>query len=88
MLVGLTVYDDDAKARRVAAEHASRSYGHDFADQVDRLLVAGDPARCAERFQEYLDAGAQLVLAQVTCDGEDRPAMLRRFGEDVLGRLR
>jgi probable F420-dependent oxidoreductase len=88
VLVGLTVYQDDARARRVAADHASRSYGHDFTDQVDRLLVAGDPSRCAERFQEYLDAGAQLVLAQVTCDPEDRPAMLRRLGEDVLGRVR
>jgi probable F420-dependent oxidoreductase len=88
VLVSLTVFDDDAKARRVAADFASRSYGHDFTPYVDKLLVAGDPARCVERFEEYLEAGAQLVLAQVTCEQEDRPAMLRRFGEDVLGRLR
>jgi alkanesulfonate monooxygenase SsuD/methylene tetrahydromethanopterin reductase-like flavin-dependent oxidoreductase (luciferase family) len=88
VLVSLTVYQDDAKARRVAADFASRSYGHDFTPYLDKLLVAGDPARCIERLTEYVQAGAELVLAQITCEKEDRSEMLRCFGEDILGGLR
>jgi len=88
VLVSLTVFPDDAKARHVAIESASRSYGHDFSPYVDKLIVAGDPARCIERLTEYVEAGAQLVLAQVVCDKADRPEMLRCFAEDVLGGLR
>lgn len=83
-----TVYPDEAKAKRIAAEIVGGNYQQDFSYMVDRYMLAGTPESCRRRLQEYIDAGAQKVVIQLGCPPEDLEAMLPRVAEEVVAAFR
>lgn len=57
------VDDDGERARRELLVHLSQRYAGQFEPHVvDRYCVAGTPAECAARVQEYAEAGARHVV--------------------------
>jgi alkanesulfonate monooxygenase SsuD/methylene tetrahydromethanopterin reductase-like flavin-dependent oxidoreductase (luciferase family) len=45
----------------------SRQYNQDFTKLVPRYALAGTPEDCRKRLQEYIDAGAKMVILAPGC---------------------
>lgn len=56
LLIGVTIDENRGRTRELDADIAARSYGRDFRPFVDRYLIAGDAAECAERIVCYREA--------------------------------
>ncbi|MGE3447561.1 MAG: LLM class flavin-dependent oxidoreductase [Microbacteriaceae bacterium] len=61
------VHRDHDTAVAYAIEKLGRAYKQDFHRMIDRYLLVGTPERCARRLQEYLDAGARMVIFSPAC---------------------
>lgn len=85
--VWVTVTEERAQAREMAAELALDLYGQGFKERLDTYLVAGTPAGCVSRLLEYGEAGADLVLVMLMAPTAARPAMLELFASEVLPAL-
>ncbi len=84
-LVQFICIDDDAeRARETAIRVQSRGYGIDFAQYVDRYVIAGTAQMCAARIAAYRAAGAGHLIFNWACEAVDVPRMAHRLVEDVL----
>lgn len=60
-----SVIDDDPQAARLQAiTWLSHHYRQDFEPLVDKYVVHGDLAGCARRLEEYVSAGADMLVLQ------------------------
>ena len=78
-----TMYADGEKARRIAAERVGGTYQQDFS-KLGRYLIAGTPAECRRRVEEYADAGAGHVILAPACPADDVGAMMEEFAAELL----
>ena len=81
----ISLYDTEQEAAEVAARQLGGQYlyGGDFINIVRRYCLLGTPEQCAERMQEYIDAGARHIVFSITCRPEDR----ERHLEDIAAKL-
>ena len=81
----ISIYGTEQEAAEIAARQLGGQYlyGGDFINIVRRYCLLGAPEQCAERLQEYIDAGARHIVFSVTCLPEDR----ERHLEDIAGKL-
>ena len=81
----ISIYDTEQEAAEVAARQLGGQYlyGGDFINIVRRYCLLGTPEQCAERMQEYIDAGARHIVFSITCLPEDR----ERHLEDIAAKL-
>jgi probable F420-dependent oxidoreductase len=53
--------------RQMCIDMLSRQYAQDFTKLVPRYALAGTPEDCRQRLQEYIDAGAEMVILAPGC---------------------
>ena len=81
----ISIYETEQEAAETAAQQLGGQYlyGGDFINIVRRYCLLGTPEQCAERLQEYVDAGARHIVFSITCPPEDR----ERHIEDIAAKL-
>jgi probable F420-dependent oxidoreductase len=63
------VHEDRDQAIEMAAQRLSVQYNQDFSKLVHKYAVAGNPADCVARLNEYIAAGAQTIMLNSACPG-------------------
>ncbi|MFT4582674.1 MAG: putative F420-dependent oxidoreductase [Gammaproteobacteria bacterium] len=84
MFLFTTVHDDRRKAIEMAAATLSKQYAQDFSELVHKYAVAGNPDDCKARLNEYIDAGARLVLLSPCCPDAEVDANLENIAKGVV----
>ena len=81
----ISIYPTEEGAAHTAAEALGGRYlyGGDFLNIVRNYCLLGPPEQCAERLQEYIDAGARHIVFSIACPREDR----ERHIDDIANRL-
>ncbi len=81
----ISLYPTEEEAANVAAEALGGRYlyGGDFLNIVRNYCLLGSPEQCAERLQEYIDAGARHIVFSIACPREDR----ERHIDEIANRL-
>lgn len=81
----ISMYETEQEAAEIAARQLGGQYlyGGDFINIVRRYCLLGTPEQCAERLQEYIDAGARHIVFSITCPPEDR----ERHIEEIAAKL-
>ena len=79
-----------ARARnRRAIDYLSRNYAQDFTKLVPRYALAGDPDACRVRVQEFIDAGASLViLAPASDSGAESDRNVEFMADNIVTPMR
>ncbi|MEL6983891.1 MAG: LLM class flavin-dependent oxidoreductase, partial [Actinomycetota bacterium] len=61
------VNEDRDTALELANEQLSLQYNQDFSNLVGKYALAGSPADCIERLNQYIDAGARTIILAHGC---------------------
>ena len=82
----ISIYETEQEAAEVAARLLGGQYlyGGDFINIVRRYCLLGTAEQCAERLQEYIDAGARHVVFSITCLPEDRERHLEEIAAKLI----
>ncbi len=86
----ISIYPTEEEAAEVAARQLGGTYLYsgDFINIVRRYCLLGPPARCIERLQEYIDAGARHIVFSITCPEEDRERHLETIAKEIIPHFR
>lgn len=81
----ISIYETEQEAAEIAARQLGGQYlyGGEFINIVRRYCLLESPEQCAERLQEYIDAGARHIVFSITCPPEDR----ERHIEEIAAKL-
>jgi hypothetical protein len=82
------VTNDLAAGRCCATEFLSRLYNQPFDTLVDHIGIVGPAEVCAERLQQFLDAGVRYLILAPTCDALEQVAQLELYAQRVIPYLR
>lgn len=82
------VDEDGAKAKQAAIDMLSTNYSQDFTELVDKYALAGDPEHCRSRLQEYIDAGARMVMLAPATSESASPANVALMANEVVSKFR
>ena len=74
--------------RQMCIDMLSRQYNQDFTRLVPRYALAGSPADCRKRLQEYVDAGAEMVILAPGCAEDYADENIRLIAEEVIPEFR
>ncbi len=74
--------------RQLCIDMLSRQYNQDFTKLVPRYALAGTPEDCRKRLQEYIDAGAKMVILAAGCPEEYADENLRLMAKEVMPEFR
>jgi alkanesulfonate monooxygenase SsuD/methylene tetrahydromethanopterin reductase-like flavin-dependent oxidoreductase (luciferase family) len=88
VMLQVTIYAEAAKAKRVAAEQASMIFGAENGLRATRYSVIGTGQQIRERVQEYVSAGARMLLVTLLCPKEDWAPMEERWRHEVMAAFR
>ena len=82
----ITIYPTEEEAAQVAAQQLGGQYlyGGEFINIVRRYCLLGTPEQCAERLQEYVEAGARHIVFSITCRPEDRERHLEEISSSLI----
>ena len=86
----ISIYPTEQEAAEAAARQLGSTYlyGGEFINIVRRYCLLGTPEQCAERLQEYIDAGARNVIFSITCPPEDRERHLETIAGEIIPMFR
>ncbi len=82
------IYRSRDEARQVAVERLSQNFAQDLSRLVDRYALFGTPEDCQKRLQEYIDAGAQMILFPFACRQEDIQENVRLLAKEIIPAFR
>jgi len=82
------VHEDRATALELANQQLSRQYNQDFSKLVEKYTIAGSPADCIARLQEYIDAGARTIMFSQGCPPDYVDENTRLIAETILPAFR
>ncbi len=88
MYIFSAVHEDNDTGVKYAADRLSIQYAQDFSQLVHKYALAGDPAACQARLQEYVDAGAGMVFVSSACPGDYIDRNLEMLAKDVIPAFR
>jgi probable F420-dependent oxidoreductase len=88
MYIFSAVHEDNDTGVKYAADRLSVQYAQDFSQLVHKYALAGDPAACQARLQEYVDAGAGMVFVSSACPGDYIDRNLEMLAKDVIPAFR
>ncbi|MEQ8495070.1 MAG: LLM class flavin-dependent oxidoreductase, partial [Gammaproteobacteria bacterium] len=88
LYIFFAVHEDHDTAVSMAAEKLGRQYSQDFSTLVHKYALAGDPARCAARLREYVDAGARFIFVASACPDDYVATNLELMAREVMPALR
>lgn len=77
------VHEDNDTAVTYAVDRLSKQYSQDFSKLVHRYALAGDPAACRARLQEYIDAGASSIFVSAACPDDYIGTNLELIAKEV-----
>ncbi|WP_419842890.1 LLM class flavin-dependent oxidoreductase [Candidatus Poriferisodalis sp.] len=81
-------HPDNDTAVSYAAQRLSKQYAQDFSQLVHKYAIAGDPDRCTERLNEYIDAGARTIVLSAVAPASYIEQCERLMADEVLPRIR
>ncbi len=86
----ISIYPTVAEAAKTAAQALGGRYlyGGDFLNVVKNYCLLGTPEQCAERLQEYIDAGARHIIFSVACPREDRVRHIETIVSEIIPHFR
>ena len=86
----ISIYPTVAEAAKAAAQALGGRYlyGGDFINVVKNYCLLGTPEQCAERLQEYIDAGARHIIFSVACPREDRVRHIETIVSEIIPHFR
>ena len=79
-----SVQNRSRQAREGAVERLNQVYGQDFSVLVDRFALAGTPAECRRRIDEFIQAGVRTFVFRFGCRRADNATTLRGLVEQVI----
>ncbi len=82
------IHEDHELAVQYAADRLSTQYAQDFSKLVYKFALAGDPNRYKARLQEYVDAGASLILVSSACPDDYIDTNVAMIADQVLPAFR
>jgi probable F420-dependent oxidoreductase len=82
------VHANGDEARQMAAERLGKQYNQDFSKLVNKYALAGTPEECQKRLQEYVDAGAKMVILPSACRSEYIEENTRMLAKEVIPAFR
>lgn len=86
LYLDININDDDEVAFQQSKEFLDRYYEHDFTRaEVALRTVFGSPRTCIERLQQFVQAGATMLILRII--GPDEPLQFERLTEEVLPTL-
>lgn len=88
LFIFATVHANGDEARRMSAEKLGKQYNQDFSKLVGKYALAGTPAECQKRLQEYIDAGARMVILPSACWPEYTDENTRLLAKEVIPAFR
>ncbi len=82
----ISIYDTEEEAASVAAEALGGRYlyGGDFISIVRNYCLLGTPEQCAQRLQEYIDAGARHIVFSIASPRDDRERHIDAIANQVI----
>ena len=82
----IAIYPTEQEAAEAAAQALGGRYlyGGDFLNIVRSYCLLGTPEMCAQRLQEYVDAGARHIVFSVACPREERVRHIETIKTEVL----
>ncbi len=82
----ISIYPTEEEAAHTAAEALGGRYlyGGDFLNIVRSYCLLGTPEQCAQRLQEYIDAGARHIVFSIACPREDRERHIDAIANQVI----
>ena len=81
-------HEDQATGFKMANDKLSVQYSKDFSKLVDKYTLAGTPANCRARLQEYLDAGARFVFLSTACPDDYIDTNLEMIARGIVAPTR
>lgn len=86
----ISIYPTEKEAAEVAARQLGNQYiyGGEFINIVRRYCLLGTAEQCAERLNEYIDAGARHIVFSIACPPEDRERHLDEIAERLIPMFR
>ena len=83
-----SVHANGDEARQMAAERLGKQYNQDFSKLVNKYALAGTPEECQKRLQEYIEAGARMVILPSACRAEYVEENIRLLAKEVMPAFR
>ena len=82
----ITICQSEEEAAQISAQQLGGQYlyGGEFINIVRRYCLLGTPEQCAERLQEYIEAGARRIVFSITCRPEDRERHLEEIASKLI----
>lgn len=74
--------------REMVAARLGRQYAQDFSKLAGKYALAGTPAECRKRLQEYIDAGAKMVMLPSACPADYIEENTRLIAEEIMPAFR
>lgn len=81
-------HTDGDKGREMAANRLGKQYAQDFSKLIGKYALAGTPEECRKRLQEYLDAGAKMVMLPSACPADYVEENTRLIAEEIIPAFR
>ncbi|MFP6808285.1 MAG: LLM class flavin-dependent oxidoreductase [Pseudomonadales bacterium] len=88
LFIFFAVHEDRETAIKMATDRLSVQYNQDFSKLVGKYALAGNPADCIARLQEYIDAGATTIILNSACPGGYMQENEKLLAQQVLPTLR
>lgn len=79
---------DRGRAIEMAVARLSTQYAQDFSKIADKYVIAGTPADCRARVQQYVDAGARTIFLSSACTNEYNAANEEIIAKEVIPAFR
>ncbi len=85
----ISIYPTEQEAAEAAAIALGGRYLYDgnFLNIVRNYCLLGTPDMCAQRLQEYVEAGARHIIFSVACPREERVRHIEAIVQEIIPRL-
>ena len=88
MFIFTAIHANGDTARQMANEKLSKQYNQDFSKLVGKYALAGTPEECRKRLQEYIDAGAKMVILPSSCPPDYVDDNTRMIAKEIMPAFR
>ena len=88
LFIFTSVHPNGDAGRQMCIDMLSRQYNQDFTRLVPRYALAGSPADCRKRLQEYIDAGAEMIILAPGCGEDYADENIRLIAEEAMPEFR
>jgi probable F420-dependent oxidoreductase len=88
MFIFTAVHTNGDTARQMANEKLSKQYNQDFSKLIGKYALAGTPEECRKRLQEYIDAGAKMVILPSSCPPNYVDDNTRMIAKEIMPAFR